>query len=69
MRSDADRHGLIRSDDLSMFLAVGSLLHQLLCHEATVAQRRKYTALILGALVPVSVYHVVADEIYVHEVS
>jgi dihydroceramidase len=55
-------------DDLSMFLAVGALLHQLLCHEATAAQRRKYTALIVGALVPVSVYHVVADEIYVHEV-
>ena len=55
-------------DDLSMFLAVGSLLHQLLCFEATPAQRRKYTALVLGTLIPVSVYHVWADEIYVHEI-
>ncbi|KAF2832821.1 alkaline phytoceramidase [Ophiobolus disseminans] len=55
-------------DDLSMFLAVGSLLHQLLCFEASVAERRKYTAAILGVLIPVSVYHVWADEIYVHEV-
>jgi dihydroceramidase len=55
-------------DDLSMFLAVGALLHQLLCFEATPAQRRKYTAAILGSLIPVSVYHVWADEIYVHEI-
>jgi dihydroceramidase len=55
-------------DDLSMFLAVGSLLHQLLCFEATPAQRTKYTIAILGSLIPVSVYHVWADEIYVHEI-
>jgi hypothetical protein len=55
-------------DDLSMFLAVGSLLHQLLCFEATPSQRLKSTALILGTLIPVSVYHVWADEIYVHEI-
>jgi dihydroceramidase len=55
-------------DDLSMFLAVGALLHQLLCFEATLAQRRKYTVAILGSLIPVSVYHVWADEIYVHEI-
>jgi hypothetical protein len=55
-------------DDLSMFLAVGSLLHQLLCFEATPAQRTKYTVAILGSLIPVSVYHVWADEIYVHEI-
>ncbi|KAH8727469.1 ceramidase [Phaeosphaeriaceae sp. PMI808] len=55
-------------DDLSMFLAVGTLLHQLLCHEATLAQRRKYTIAILGSLIPVSIYHVWADEIYVHEI-
>lgn len=55
-------------DDLSMFLAVGALLHQLLCFEATRSQRRKYTLAILGSLIPVSVYHVWADEIYVHEI-
>jgi hypothetical protein len=51
-----------------MFLAVGALLHQLLCFEATPAQRRNYTLAILGVLIPVSTYHVVADEIYVHEI-
>lgn len=55
-------------DDLSMFLAVGALLHQLLCFEATPTQRRNYTLAILGVLIPVSTYHVVADEIYVHEI-
>jgi dihydroceramidase len=56
-------------DDLSMFLAVGSILHQLLCFQATVAERRKYTFYILGSLIPISVYHVWADEIYVHELA
>lgn len=56
-------------DDLSMFLAVGAILHQLLCFEATAAERRKYTAAILGSVIPVSVYHVWADEIYVHEIT
>jgi dihydroceramidase len=51
-----------------MFLAVGALLHQLLCFEATPAQRRNYTLAILGVLIPVSTYHVMADEIYVHEI-
>jgi dihydroceramidase len=58
----------LTGDDLSMFLAVGALLHQLLCFEATPAQRRNYTLAILGVLIPVSTYHVVADEIYVHEI-
>ena len=56
-------------DDLSMFLAVGAILHQLLCFRATPAQRRKYTLAILGTVVPISVYHVWADEIYMHEVT
>lgn len=51
-----------------MFLAVGALLHQLLCFEATPAQRRNYTLAILSVLIPVSTYHVVANEIYVHEI-
>jgi dihydroceramidase len=56
-------------DDLSMFLAVGAILHQLLCFHATPSQRRAYTALILGTVGPISVYHVWADEIYVHEIT
>jgi dihydroceramidase len=56
-------------DDLSMFLAVGAILHQLLCFQATPAQRRKSTLAILGTVVPISIYHVVADEIYVHEIT
>ena len=51
-----------------MFLAVGALLHQLLFFESTQTQRRNYTLSILGVLIPVSTYHVVADEIYVHEI-
>jgi dihydroceramidase len=51
-----------------MFLAVGALLHQLLCFEATPSQRRNYTLAILGVLIPVSWYHCWADEIYVHEI-
>ncbi|KAI4946059.1 hypothetical protein J4E91_007501 [Alternaria rosae] len=56
-------------DDLSMFLAVGAILHQLLCFKATLSERRKYTAYILGSLIPVSVYHVWADEIILHEIA
>ena len=67
-RSKLDQCLTLTGDDLSMFLAVGALLHQLLCFEATPAQRRNYTLAILGVLIPVSTYHVVADEIYVHEI-
>ncbi|KAL6155586.1 hypothetical protein ACJQWK_05418 [Exserohilum turcicum] len=56
-------------DDLSMFLAVGAVLHQLLCFDATQAQRQKYTLYILGSLIPISIYHVWADEIIVHEIA
>jgi dihydroceramidase len=56
-------------DDLSMFLAVGAILHQLLCFQASPTDRRKYTAYILGTLIPISVYHVWADEIVLHEVA
>ncbi|KAF2131462.1 alkaline phytoceramidase [Dothidotthia symphoricarpi CBS 119687] len=55
-------------DDLSMFLAVGALLHQLLCFEATPAQRRTYTITILFTLIPISIYHCWADEIIMHQV-
>lgn len=56
-------------DDLSMFLAVGAILHQLLCFQATPGQRRNYTLAILGTVVPISIYHCWADEIYVHEIT
>ncbi|OAL50594.1 alkaline phytoceramidase [Pyrenochaeta sp. DS3sAY3a] len=56
-------------DDLSMFLAVGAILHQLLCFQATPAQQRNYTLAILGTVIPISVYHCWADEIYVHEIT
>lgn len=52
-----------------MFLAVGAVLHQLLCYDSSPAQRRKYTLYILGSLIPISIYHVWADEIYVHEIA
>ncbi|KAF2706868.1 alkaline phytoceramidase [Pleomassaria siparia CBS 279.74] len=55
-------------DDLSMFLASGSLLHQLMIFDATPSQRLYRTAMILGAIIPVSVYHVWADEIVMHEI-
>lgn len=50
-----------------MFLAVGTLLHQLLTFDAPPAERIRTTLLILGTVIPVSIYHVWADEIYVHE--
>ncbi|CBX92641.1 similar to alkaline ceramidase [Plenodomus lingam JN3] len=56
-------------DDLSMFLAAGAVLHQLLCFNASVAERRKYTLAIMGTVLPVSVYHVWADEIIAHEIT
>ncbi|KAJ4367522.1 hypothetical protein N0V83_007105 [Neocucurbitaria cava] len=56
-------------DDLSMFLAVGAILHQLLCFQASASQRLKYTLLIIGTVVPISVYHVWADEIFMHEIT
>jgi dihydroceramidase len=55
-------------DDLSMFFAVGTLLHQLLTFDATPSRRRVVTALILGTIIPVSVYHVWTNEIIAHEI-
>ncbi|KAH7130607.1 alkaline ceramidase-like protein [Dendryphion nanum] len=55
-------------DDLSMFLAVGAALHQVSTFDTTVATRRIVTLSILGVLIPVSIYHCWADEIYVHEI-
>ena len=44
-------------DDLSMFVAVGALLHQLLTFSATRARRWVVTVGLLGTIVPISVYH------------
>lgn len=52
-----------------MFLAVGALLHQLETFNASPTRRRVVTLLILGTLIPVSVYHCWADEIVVHEIA
>ncbi|KAF2657494.1 alkaline phytoceramidase [Lophiostoma macrostomum CBS 122681] len=57
------------ADDLSMFLAVGTLMHQLLTFDATPSQRLNTTLLIVGTVIPVSIYHCWADEIYVHEIA
>ena len=51
-----------------MFLAVGAALHQVYTFDTTVAARRNITLSILGVVIPVSVYHCWADEIYVHEI-
>ncbi|KAF7576578.1 hypothetical protein PtrM4_008180 [Pyrenophora tritici-repentis] len=56
-------------DDLSMFLAVGANLYQLLTFRASPSQRRLYALYILGSLFPISVYHVWADEIVLHEIA
>jgi dihydroceramidase len=60
---------MIAGDDLSMFLAVGALLHQLQTFNKSPAARRTITLIILGTLIPVSVYHCWADEIYVHQIT
>ncbi|KAF2276079.1 alkaline phytoceramidase [Westerdykella ornata] len=56
-------------DDLSMFLAVGTLMHQLLTFNAPPAKRCNITLLILGTVIPISIYHVWADEIYAHQLA
>ncbi|KAF2463199.1 alkaline ceramidase-like protein [Lindgomyces ingoldianus] len=53
-------------DDLSMLLAAGSILHQVLTFGAPGPQRLRTTLLLLGILIPISVYHCWADEILVH---
>ncbi|PVI07104.1 alkaline ceramidase-like protein [Periconia macrospinosa] len=55
-------------DDLSMFVAVGALLHQLLTLDKTPRQRVFITSAILGTIIPVSVYHCWTDEIILHEI-
>ena len=52
-----------------MFLAVGALLHQLLTFNNSPSRRRLITAVVLGILIPVSVYHCWADELVVHQIT
>jgi len=52
-----------------MFLAVGALLHQLSIFNQPPARRRNATLLILGTVIPISVYHCWTDEIIVHEIA
>ncbi|KAF2690988.1 alkaline phytoceramidase [Lentithecium fluviatile CBS 122367] len=54
-------------DDLSMFLAVGTLLHQLFTFDVSSSRRHLTTTLILGTIIPVSIYHCWTNEIVVHE--
>ncbi|KAF2198330.1 alkaline ceramidase family protein [Delitschia confertaspora ATCC 74209] len=56
-------------DDLSMFLAVGAVLHQVTTFNRPLPYRRRVTALILGTLIPLSIYHCWADEIVLHEIA
>jgi len=51
-----------------MFLAVGTVLHQLFTFEASPSQRQFITTLILGTIVPVSIYHCWTNEKVVHEI-
>jgi dihydroceramidase len=50
-----------------MFLAVGTLLHQLFTFKASPSHRQLITTLILGTIIPVSIYHCWTNEIIVHE--
>ncbi|KAF2264571.1 alkaline phytoceramidase [Lojkania enalia] len=56
-------------DDLSMLLAVGSLLHQVLTFSRPRGERIRITLLILGSNIAVAVYHCWADEIIMHEIA
>lgn len=52
-----------------MFLAVGALLHQLQTFNKPPATRRMVTLIVLGILIPVSVYHCWADELIAHQIT
>lgn len=56
------------SDELSMHLAIGTVLHQIYTFQETPAVQRRNTAIILGVLVPFVIYHCVTDEFAVHVV-
>src|SRR5690349_15155341 len=52
-----------------MFLAAGTLLYQVYTIDQPSTQRLKVASIILGTLIPISIYHCWADEIYVHELA
>lgn len=52
-----------------MFLAAGALVHQVHTFDQPAPQRLKVTLLLLGSLIPVSIYHCWTDEIIVHEIA
>ncbi|OCK83281.1 alkaline ceramidase family protein [Lepidopterella palustris CBS 459.81] len=64
-------HGTLKyhsqmSDELSMLVATGLVLHRVLTFDGTPAYRRNGAVILLGILIPISVYHCVADETLVH---
>ena len=54
------------SDELSMHLAIGTVLHQLYTFQEPPHIQRRNTAIILGVLVPFVIYHCVTDEFVLH---
>ncbi|KAF2120484.1 alkaline ceramidase family protein [Lophiotrema nucula] len=56
-------------DDLSMLLAAGSLLQQILTFNKPQDERIRTTIYILGGNIAVSIYHCWADEIIMHEIA
>jgi dihydroceramidase len=55
-----------KADELSMHLAIGTLLHQLFTFQEPPHIQRRNAAIILGVLVPFVIYHCVADEFLLH---
>ncbi|KAF2166059.1 hypothetical protein M409DRAFT_23787 [Zasmidium cellare ATCC 36951] len=54
------------SDELSMHLAIGTVLQQTWCFQEPPKIQRRNTAIILGILVPFVIYHCVTDEFVLH---
>lgn len=54
------------SDELSMHLAIGTLLHQVYTFNEPPKIQRRNTAIIVGVLVPFVIYHCVTDEFLLH---
>ncbi|EMC99069.1 hypothetical protein BAUCODRAFT_31353 [Baudoinia panamericana UAMH 10762] len=56
------------SDELSMHLAMGSVLLQIFTFNEPPAIQRRNTAIILGVLIPFVIYHCLTDEFVAHVV-
>lgn len=54
------------SDELSMHLAIGTVLQQVWTFQEPVKVQRRNTAIILGVLIPFVIYHCVTDEFVLH---